>query len=98
MNIGDLKIGDGDVTLIVEVAEVKEVRSVKGRDGKTIAVRDVVLKDATGTIPFTLWEGNVDMVRVGDKIAITDGYVREFAKQPMLSLKKSGTIEVVKKK
>lgn len=97
MKISELKAGATNVELEATVTEKSEPREVITKFGKRLNVCDAVLSDDTGSINMSLWEGNIDLVNVGDKVKVTNGYVSEFKGNPQLSTGKYGKIEVVGK-
>jgi replication factor A1 len=97
MNISDLKAGASNVDVEAVVAEKDEPREVVTKYGKRLNVCNAVLKDDTGSIAISLWGDSIDLVNVGDKVKITNGYVNEFRGTPQLSTGKYGKIEVLEK-
>ena len=96
MAIADLQARQGKVDLVAEVIEKGDVREFEkfGKQGK---VCDAKIKDDSGDMKLTLWNEQTDMVNVGDKIHITDGYVGEWQGEKQLSTGKFGKLEVVEK-
>lgn len=97
MNISDLKAGASNVDVEAVVAEKDEPREVVTKYGKRLNVCNAILKDDTGSIAISLWGDSIDMVNVGDRVKITNGYVNEFRGTPQLSTGKYGKIEVLEK-
>ncbi|MEK6857230.1 MAG: OB-fold nucleic acid binding domain-containing protein [Nanoarchaeota archaeon] len=95
MEIKDLKAGEGKIDVIGEVIEIAEPRNFD-KFGKTGKVANAILKDDSGQIKLTLWNEQVDQVKEGDKIHITNGYVSEWKDEKQLSTGKFGKLEVVK--
>lgn len=87
----------GNVDIEAEVTDVSEAREFEkyGRAGK---VATATIKDETGEIPLSLWNEQIDTVKVGDTIKITNGYVSEWQDNAQLTAGKFGTLEIVKKK
>jgi ssDNA-binding replication factor A large subunit len=75
------------------VVRLDAVREVETRDGGVRKVRDGVLSDPTGEIAFVLWEADVDLVSVGDRVRIVDGWVADRRGRPQVSLGRSGRVE-----
>jgi replication factor A1 len=94
MAIKDLKIRQGNVDIVVDVVDVGETREFEkfGRAGR---VATAIVKDETGDIKLTLWNEQIDNVKSGDKIHITNGYVSEWQGEPQLTTGKMGKMEVV---
>jgi replication factor A1 len=94
MAIKDLKIREGNVEIVVDIVDVGEVREFEkfGRSGR---VATAVGKDETGDIKITLWNEDIDKVKSGDKVKISNGYVSEWQGEPQLTTGKFGKLEVV---
>ncbi len=95
MKISDLKAGASNVTLEAVVTEKEAPREVVTKFGKRLNVASITLKDETGSIVMSLWGKDIDLVNIGDKIRVTNGYVNEFRGTPQLSAGKYGKIEIV---
>ena len=93
--IKDLEARQGNVDIVVEITEVSEPREFEkfGKQGK---VANATAKDESGEIKLTLWNDDIDKVKVGDKVHIINGYVGEWQGEKQLSTGKFGQIEVVK--
>ena len=94
MAIKDLKIRQGNVDVVVDIVDVGEVREFEkfGRSGR---VATAVAKDESGDIKLTLWNEQIDQVKAGDKVHITNGYVSEWQGEPQLTTVKMGKLEIV---
>ncbi len=96
MAIKDLEIKQGNVDLTAEVVEVGEVREFN-KFGKTGRVATAKLKDETGEINLSLWNDDIDKIKVGDTVQIKNGFVNEWQGTPQLTTGRQGTLEVVGK-
>jgi replication factor A1 len=94
MAIKDLKIKEGNVDIIVEVVSKDEVREFQ-KFGKPGRVCNAKVKDDSGEVVMTLWNEDIDKVKVGDKIHIKNGWVGEWQGEPQLSTGRFGELEVV---
>lgn len=96
MQIKDLVPKQGKVDIVVEVVEKAEPRQFDkmGAKGK---VANAKVKDATGTMSLTLWNDDIDKVKVGDTVKITNGFVNEWKGELQLSTGRFGKLEVVEK-
>jgi len=94
MTVKDLQIRQGNVDIVVDVVDVGEIREFEkfGRSGR---VATAIVKDETGDIKLTLWNEQIDQVKAGDKVKITNGYVSEWQGEPQLTTGKMGKLEVV---
>ncbi len=96
MQLKDLRAGMGKVDVIVDVVEVKPSRTFE-KSGSGGKVANATVQDATGKMTVSLWNEQVEQVKVGDKIHITNGYVSEFRGEKQLSTGKFGKLEIVGK-
>ncbi len=94
MKIKELKPNQAASLESAEVVEAGEVREFNkyGRSGKVCTLK---LKDGSGQIDLTLWNDDVDKFAVGDKLKITDGWVKEWNGEMQISSGKNGKIEKV---
>ncbi|MFP3133555.1 MAG: OB-fold nucleic acid binding domain-containing protein [Nitrososphaeria archaeon] len=92
MKIKDLSIGSARVKVEGKVVNKSEPKTVKLWDGRDANVADAVLEDESGSIILTLWNDQIDMVNVGDKVQIINGYVSNFKKEKRLNLGRYGKI------
>ncbi|MBN1544944.1 hypothetical protein JW898_05805 [Candidatus Woesearchaeota archaeon] len=96
MFIKDLQPRQTNVDVEGEVVEMSDVREFSkfGRQGK---VANALIKDGTGRVKLSLWNEQIEKVRVGDKVKIQKGYVGEFQGELQLTTGKFGTLDVVSK-
>jgi len=94
MAIKDLEVRQGSVDLVVEIVEIGEVKEFE-KFGKSGRVATAKAKDETGDINLSLWNEQIDMIKPGDKVHITNGYVNEFQGEKQLTTGKFGKLEVV---
>jgi replication factor A1 len=94
MEIKDVQANQGNVDIVAQVS-VKEDERTFEKFGKSGRVCSAMIKDATGEIKLTLWNDDVDSVKVGDKIHIQNGWCSEYQGEKQLSSGKFGKIEVV---
>lgn len=94
MKVSDLKPRMGKVEIELEVVEVGETRTFQkfGNNGR---VATATAKDDTGEIKISLWNDEIDLVKKGSKVKITNGYVNEFQGEMQLSAGKFGKLEVI---
>jgi len=96
MAIKDLELRQGNVDLTAEVVEIGEVREFN-KFGKPGRVATAKIKDETGEISLTLWNDDIDKVKVGDTIQIKNGFVNEWQGTPQLTTGRMGSLEVISK-
>ena len=94
MEVKDLKPNTGSVDLVLEVVDKEEPRTFE-KFGKTGSVCNVKVKDETGEVKMTLWNEDIETVKVGDKIHLQNGWCSEFRDELQISSGKFGKIEVV---
>jgi len=92
LKIKDLSIGSARVKVEGKVVNKSEPKTIKLWDGRDANVADAVLEDESGSIILTLWNDQIDMVKVGDKVQIINGYVSNFKKEKRLNLGRYGKI------
>ena len=96
MQVKDLKPKQGSVDITVDIIDVGEAREFQ-KFGKAGRVATAVGKDETGDIKISLWNEDIDKVKAGDKIKLTNGYVNEWQGEMQLTTGRMGKLEVVGK-
>ncbi|MBI3052388.1 hypothetical protein HYY74_08115 [Candidatus Woesearchaeota archaeon] len=96
-NVKDLVAKQGNVELELEIVELGMMREFSkfGNVGKVLTA---VAQDKTGKINLTLWNEQTDLVKVGDKVRLTNGYVNEWQGEKQLTTGRNGTLEVISRK
>jgi len=94
MKLSELQASQGKVDVTVKVIDIKEPRAFD-KFGKPGRVANATVEDDSGRMTMSLWNEQVDQVKAGDKITITNGYVSEFRGEKQLSTGKFGKLEVV---
>ncbi len=92
--IKDLKPNQGKVNIEAEVVEVGQVREFS-KFGKPGRVANAKIKDDSGTITLTLWNDEIEKVKKGSKVRITNGYVGEWQGEKQISAGKFGQLEIL---
>lgn len=94
MQIADLQAKQGkvDIELVIESKEEPKEFQKFGMTGKLC---NCMAKDSSGQIKLTLWNEQVEKVKAGDTVKITNGYVSEYKGELQLSTGKFGELEVV---
>ncbi len=95
--IADLKDRE-EVSIVVKVNKVQDVREFKKRAGGTGRVRNIGVEDETGTCRLTLWDEDVDLpegmeIQVGTQLRLTDCYTKQTDFGLDISKGKKGKIE-----
>jgi len=94
MQVKDLQPRQGKVDIVLDIVDVGEPREFE-KFGKAGRVANAIAKDETGDIKLTLWNEDIEKIKSGDKIKITNGYVSEWQGEMQLSTGKFGTMEVI---
>jgi ssDNA-binding replication factor A large subunit len=78
-------------------AVVKEISPVKefSKFGKTGRVATAIIKDKTGEIQLTIWDEQIEKLKKGDKIKLTNAYVKEWQGEKQVNIGRIGSIEVL---
>jgi replication factor A1 len=93
MKISELRAGQGSVNIEATVIEMGETREFN-KYGRVLKVANAMIKDDSGSIKLSLWNDDIDRVKVGNTIKITNGYVSEFQGEKQLTTGKFGKLEV----
>jgi len=97
MAIKDLVAKQGKVDIVVTVKSRGDIREFQ-KFGKAGRVATASAKDESGaSINLTLWNDDVDKVKAGDKIKLTNGYVNEWQGELQLTTGRMGKMEVIGK-
>ena len=93
MKISEIQRGNSGVSVEAKVVDLSEPREVNTRYGKK-QVADATLEDDSGQISLTLWEDQINSMKIGDTVSMSGGYVTEFREKLQLTIPKSGKLEV----
>ncbi len=91
MNISELQPKQGKVDIEAAVTELSPARTIS-KPGFSGRVQEATITDSTGAVSLSLWNEHVDILKVGDRVKITNGYVNEFQGKLQLSPGKYGTL------
>ena len=94
MEIKDLQPNASVDVLEVEVIEVGETREFSNFRGSG-RVANAKGKDTSGEISLTLWNDQVDQIKIGDKVRIENGWVKEYRGELQVSTGKFGNLSVL---
>ena len=94
MMISELKPKQGKVEITAEVKDIEEPRTFN-KFGKEGRVANATIFDDSGEIKLTLWNDDIDKVKVGSKIKITNGFVNEWQGEMQLTAGRMGKLEAV---
>jgi len=94
MEIKDLQARQGNVEIVATVKDISEPREFE-KFGKTGKVANATIADESGQIKLTLWNEQIDQVKLGNRIHIKNGYVGEWQSELQLSTGKFGSLDVL---
>ncbi|MCI4342649.1 MAG: OB-fold nucleic acid binding domain-containing protein [Thermoplasmata archaeon] len=83
-----------NATFLATITAISAPREVTTSRGAS-QVADATLQDETGTTTLTLWGEDIQRYSVGQKVQITDGWVKDFRGKLQVSMGRSGKIAVV---
>ena len=96
MFIKDLKANSSFDTIELSVVSKGEARDFTSRYGSSGRVCDVKCEDGMGAgVSLTLWNDEIDKVGAGDKIRISDGWVKEWQGDLQVSIGRKGKLETL---
>jgi replication factor A1 len=92
LRIADLKGEQSRVDVEGEIVDKGETRTVNLRAGGSSTVADATLRDDSGSIKVSLWGDQINMVDVGDRVRIENGYTRAFRGEVQLNIGRYGKL------
>lgn len=96
MKIAEIREGMRRVDTEGKVIEISDVRNVTLRSGRSARVADAIIQDETGTIKLSLWNEDIDRVKVGDTVRIENGYITTFRGEIQLNVGRYGILHVTR--
>ncbi|MDH5807279.1 MAG: hypothetical protein QXW62_05510 [Candidatus Methanomethylicaceae archaeon] len=94
--IEDLNPASRRIDLLVKVLEISPIKEVSTKDGKKHNVVEVLVGDNTGCVLMSLWDNDINKVKVGQTISIKNAYITLFRGSMRLNIGKYGSIELSK--
>ena len=94
MKINELKPGQGKVNIKGKVTELGTVREFE-KFGKPGKVANAKMADDTGKITLTLWNEEIDKVKEGSNVEITNGWVKEYQGEMQVTAGRFGELHVL---
>jgi replication factor A1 len=85
---------NSNATFTATIAAISEPREVTTSRGPS-RVADATLQDETGTTTLTLWGDDIQKYKVGQKLQITDGWVKDFRGKLQVSMGRSGKVTIL---
>lgn len=85
-----------NVTLEARIIEKTEAHEVLSRfKDETYKVATAIIEDETGKIKLTLWNEQINIVKINDKIKLDGAYVSSFRGELQLNVGRNGVLTVV---
>jgi len=95
MKASEVKPEMRKIDLELKIVEMEEPRTYTSRTGREGRVITAVGEDDSGRIKVSLWDNDIDRVKVGNKIRISNGYSRLFRNEVYVSSGIYGKLEVI---
>tara|TARA_Y100000310_G_scaffold290849_1_gene318352 strand:- start:1290 stop:1574 length:285 start_codon:yes stop_codon:yes gene_type:complete len=94
MKVKDIKPRQRNIDVELTIKDFGDERTFSkfGKSGRVITALGF---DNSGKICITLWNNDIDKVKIGDKIKITKGYASEFQGILQITAGRFGTLEVI---
>jgi replication factor A1 len=92
--ISELRAGMNRVDVSAKVLELSEPREVTTRKGEQMRVATVRVKDDSGEISLTLWNEQIEQVKVDSTVKVENGYVTSFRGETQLNVGRYGKLTV----
>lgn len=94
MKLSELQPKQSGVNVTVEVVDLGEVREFN-KFGKVGRVCNATIKDDSAQMKLTLWNDDIDRIKVGAKLNLVDCFVNEWQGDMQLTTGRNGKIEVM---
>ena len=94
MKISELKPGMRRVDITAKLLDISEAREVTTRAGEQSRVATATVTDDSGSVKLTLWNEQIDQVKVNASITIENGYVTSFRGETQLNVGRYGKLTV----
>jgi len=83
------------VTIEAKVIEKSDPREVMARfKDETYKVATAIISDETGKIKLTLWNDQINQVKVNDTVKVENGYISSFRGEIQLNIGRYGKLTV----
>ncbi|NHV59968.1 MAG: single-stranded DNA-binding protein [Candidatus Verstraetearchaeota archaeon] len=92
--IEELNPASRGVDVLVKILEVNPSKEVSTRDGSSHSVAEALVGDETGCVLLSLWDDDIQRVKVGQTVSIKNGYVTLFRGSIRLNVGRYGTLEL----
>lgn len=92
--IAELRAGMSRVDVSATVLQLSDPRDVTTRRGEQMRVATARIKDDSSEINLTLWNEDIDRVKVGNTVKIENGYTTSFRGETQLNVGRYGKLTV----
>jgi len=94
MKIVELRPGMKRVDITGKLLNLSETREVTTRAGEQSRVATADISDESGQVKLTLWNEQIDQVKVNDNVKVENGYVTSFRGETQLNVGRYGKLTV----
>lgn len=95
MRIKDVNVRVKRINLKARVVEKSLTRRVYSGFGIPHSLSTATISDSTGSIKLPLWNAQIDMISVGDRVQIENGRVGMFKGELQVSIGKKSKLSVI---
>lgn len=95
MKVKDLRNNGKVDSIELKIVKKDATREVTTKFGSVMKVCDAIGEDETGQVKITLWNNEIEKVKLNDKIKIKNGFTKEWQGELQLSAGKYGTLEII---
>ena len=82
------------IDIEAKVLSLSEAREVTTRAGEQSRVATADVTDDSGTVKLTLWNEQIDQVKVNNSVKVENGYVTSFRGETQLNVGRYGKLTV----
>ena len=93
--ISQISYGMRGIDLVAKVVEIPVAIQVNTRFGTMASVSNIKISDETGAVRLSLWNDQIDKVKVGDMVTLKNCYIFRYRGEPQLRLGRKGTLTIV---
>jgi len=91
-DIKALRDGQRKIDVIGTISKIEAPREVSLRTGGKARVANATLADSTGEITLVLWDDQIEQVKEGNVVSISNAYVSAFRSQRQLNIGRYGSM------
>ena len=94
MKICEIMENQGRIDIEGKISEISQIKEFS-KFGKTGKVSTAIVEDNSGKIALTLWDEQVELVKQGNKVKITNAYCKEWQGEKQLNLGRYGCVKII---